>query len=805
MIQNYIKIAFRSLWRNKGFSAINILGLSIGLATCLVIMVFMYHELSFDRFNEKADRIVRVIFVGSVQGEKMKEPHVMPPVAQTLKNDFPEVEEATRLRNAGSPLVTYQGKTFKEDGFAYVDSNFFDVFTLPIIEGNPKTALSQPQSVVITKETAKKYFGNENPLGKVIDIKSWNKSFTITGIIKEVPDASHFHFSFFASTTGLEEARSSSWMSSEFFTYLVLPKGYDYKKLEAKMPGVIDKYLGPQMQEGMGMTLQEFRAKGNDLGLYLQRLTDIHLYSDLNFDLSPGGDISYVYIFGAIAIFMLLIACINFMNLSTAGASRRAKEVGIRKVIGSGKKQLIGQFLAESVVLTFLSLLIAILLVQLFFPVFNQLAGKNIGLSIFKNPLLIIGVFLLVLITGLLAGSYPAFFLSSFKPVAVLKGKFIASKSSFSLRSGLVVFQFFISIVLIICTAVVYRQLNYIQDKKLGYNKEQVLVLPDTWILGDKENLFQQQIMEDSRVVSASISGYVPAGNSNNNNFFLYDTDISTQIKTLRYQIDPQYIPTLGIEMSAGRNFNPSMLTDSNAIIINESAAKAFGWNEDAIGKTLKRNFNKGEMLSYQVIGVVKDFHFKSLHEPISPLVMTMGENSGNIIIKIKTSDIPGLLVQIKNQWSAFGKETPFSYSFLDDRFRKTYEAEQNTGKLMGIFAALTIFVACMGLFGLAMFTAQQRTKEMGIRKVLGASVSNIVTLLSKDFIKLVIVAFIIASPIAWLIMNKWLQDFAYRTDISAWVFVAAAVLSIFIAFITISIQSLKSALANPVNSLRSE
>ena len=302
---------------------------------------------------------------------------------------------------------------------------------------------------------------------------------------------------------------------------------------------------------------------------------------------------------------------------------------------------------------------------------FNQLAGKNIGLSIFKNPLLIIGVFLLVLITGLLAGSYPAFFLSSFKPVAVLKGKFIASKSSFSLRSGLVVFQFFISIVLIICTAVVYRQLNYIQDKKLGYNKEQVLVLPDTWILGDKENLFQQQIMEDSRVVSASISGYVPAGNSNNNNFFLYNTDISTQVKTLRYQVDPQYIPTLGIEMSAGRNFNASMLTDSNAIIINESAAKAFGWNQDAIGKTLKNNFNKGEKISYQVIGVVKDFHFKSLHEPISPLVMTMGQNSGNIIVKIKTSDIPGLLAQMKNQWSAFGLETPFSYSFLDDRFQK--------------------------------------------------------------------------------------------------------------------------------------
>ncbi len=424
---SYFKIAFRSLWRNKGFSAINMLGLSIGLATCMVIMVYIYHELSYDRYNEKADRIVRVIFIGAVQGEKMKEPHVMPPVAQTLKADFPEVEEATRLRNAGSPLVSYRGKTFREDGFAYVDSNFFDVFTLPVISGNPKTALALPQSVVITKETAKKYFGNEDPLGKIIEIKSWNKSFTVTGIINEVPQASHFHFSFFASMTGLEEAKQNSWMSSEFFTYLVLPKGYDHKKLEAKMPGVIDKYLGPQMQEGMGMTLQEFRAKGNDLGLYLQRLTDIHLYSDLAGDLSPGGDIRYVYIFGAIALFMLLIACINFMNLSTAGASRRAKEVGIRKVIGSGKKQLIWQFLAESVVLTFFSLIISIVLVQLFFPVFNQLAGKNLGLSVFKNPGLIAGIFLTCfdyrIISRQLSGIFPVIFQTGGSPERKIHGR----------------------------------------------------------------------------------------------------------------------------------------------------------------------------------------------------------------------------------------------------------------------------------------------------------------------------------------------------------------------------------------------
>ncbi|MGL6268780.1 MAG: ABC transporter permease, partial [Chitinophagaceae bacterium] len=433
------------------------------------------------------------------------------------------------------------------------------------------------------------------------------------------------------------------------------------------------------------------------------------------------------------------------------------------------------------------------------------LSGKNLGLTIFKSPLLMAGVFLLVLITGLLAGSYPAFFLSSFKPVTVLKGKFIATKNSFSLRSGLVVFQFFISIVLIISTAVVYRQLNYIQDKKLGYRKEQVMVIPDTWILGDKEKLFKQQIMEDSRVLSASISGYIPAGPSSNNNFFLYVQDEAATVKTLNYQVDQHYIPTLGIEMARGRNFDATMPTDSNGIILNEAAAKAFGWEKDAIGKNLKRNYKVGDGFTYHVIGVVKDFHFKSLHETISPLVMTFGGNSGTILIKSKTTDIAGLISKIKDRWSAFGVESPFSYSFLDERFLKTYESEQNTGKLLGIFAGLTIFVACMGLFGLAMFTAQQRTKEIGIRKVLGASVTSIVTLLSRDFIRLIIIAFIIASPLAWFIMNKWLQDFAYRTDISSWVFAATAGLSILIAFFTISIQSIKSALTNPVKSLRTE
>jgi len=806
MLRNYFKIAFRNLWKNKGFSAINILGLAIGITSCLIIMLFVYNELSYDRFNVKSSRIVRVTFQGSAAGEKFNEASIMPPVAQTIKSDFPEVEDATRIRDFGRPKLVYGDKSFKEDAFAFVDANFFEVFTLPIIEGDAKTALAAPNTVVITKSLARKYFGNEDPLGKVINFKEGDKAgYKVTGVIKKVPDNSHFHFDLFASMISLPESREPTWMSSNFYTYVMLRDGDDYKKLEAKLPGLVDKYIGPQMVQAMHVTLPEFRKKGNNLSFHLQRLTDIHLSTEFANDLSGSGDVRYVYIFGAIALFMLLIACINFMNLSTAGASRRAREVGIRKVMGSLRIDLIRQFLIESVVITAFAFLLAIGLVYLALPVFNSLAGQNLTLQFADHPLLLPGLLLFVLITGIVAGSYPAFYLSSFKPVTILKGKFVSGKKSVGLRSGLVVFQFFISITLIIITTVVYKQLSYIQHKNLGYDKEQVMILP-VWMLGKNSEAFSNDLVSDPRVVSFTNSGFIPAGQSDNNNFFVYPGDNSDQmVKTLRYEVDEKYISTLGIQLLTGRNFSKDFTSDSSAVVLNEAAAKVFGWGEHAPGQTISTSNHDGKKITYHVIGIVKDFHFRSLHELISPLVMVLAPNPGMMIVKLKTTDIAPLLGDLKKRWDGLSSEEPFTYSFLDDRFNNTYQSEQKIGFILGIFAGLTILIACLGLFGLAKFTTEQRIKEIGIRKVLGASAVGIANLLSADFLKLVLLGFIASTPVAWFAMNKWLQDFAYRITISWWVFAFAAFTALAIALLTVSFQAIKAAIANPVNSLKTE
>ncbi|MDR3716898.1 MAG: ABC transporter permease [Puia sp.] len=807
MFRNYFKIAVRNLWRNKGVSSINLSGLAIGIATCLIILLFVRSELSYDRYNVKADRMVRVTFRGSSQGGEMKEANVMPPVAQTLLKDYPEVEEATRLQRGSKYIVRYQDRVFSEKGFAYVDSNFFQVFTLPLEEGDARTALIEPNTVVITREIAQKYFGKEDPVGKVLSVKGWKTDLKVTGVIDKVPVNSHFHFDFFVSLVGSPDAVSASWMTSGFNTYLVLKPGYDYKKLNAKLPQVVEKYIGPQLLQGMGMSLAEFRRKGNDIGLYLQPLEDIHLHSDYTNDLEAPGDVHYVYISASIAGFMLLIACINFMNLSTAGASRRSREVGIRKVLGSMRAELVKQFLLESLLLTAIALLLAIGIVYLALPGFNSLAGKRLELSFRTTPWLVPALVLFGLLTGILAGTYPAFFLSSFKPVSVLKGRLSSGKKSIGFRSALVVFQFFISIGLIICTAVVYDQLNYIQHKKLGYDKDQVMVLPETWMLGNKGDAFNQAVQQDPRVVSISFSDYLPAGPSDGNNFFVYPEHDNTHlVKTLRYDIDYNYIPTMGMKIETGRNFDRNFGTDSSGVILNETAIRVFGWEKDPLGHTITNTDNDGHKYSFRVVGVVKDFHFRSFRERISPLVMVLSTRPGTMIVKTRTRDITGFVASMRKIWSSFTPEAPLEYSFLDERFNNTYLAEQKTALILGIFAALTIFVASLGLFGLATFTAEQRTKEIGIRKVLGASVTGIVSLLSADFLKLVCIAFLIAVPLAFYMMNKWLQDYEYRVQISWWlVFGGAALLTVAVTLITISFRSIRAALANPVDSLRSE
>ena len=805
MLKNYFKIAWRNLLKNKAFSAINIVGLAFGLASCMLISLYVLDELSFDRYNEKADQIVRVYFKGTMQGGKINESHIMPPVAQALKNDYPEVLQSTRLRQAGSPKVVIGDKQYTGDEMVFADSNFFQVFTLPLIQGDSKTALIEPNTLVITKELAEKYFGRQDPIGKVLNFKGSDIAFKVTGVIEAVPANSSFHFDMFASMAGLEEAKSPSWMVSEFFTFLVLQKGYDYKKLEAKLPLTVDKYIGPQLKTAMGMTMAEFRKSGNNIGLFLQPLTDMHLRSDFAYDLGTPGDIKYVYIFGAVAIIMLIIACINFMNLSTAGASKRAREVGVRKVMGSEKKELVWQFLLESVLLTSIALVLAVIFGLIALPLFNELSGKDLTLQLNAVPTLIPSLLFFGLCVGVLAGSYPAFFLSSFKPISVLKGKFTSDKGSIGLRSGLVVVQFCISIMLMIGTTVVYQQLKYIQNKKLGYNKDQVLVL-DTWSLGKNQEVFREALLADQGVVNVSSSGYIPAGPSNNNNYMVYPDGLNTTlVKTLRYEVDFNYIPTLGMEMAYGRNFSKDFGNDSTGVILNETAAKMLGWGKNALNHTISRRDNEGNIVTFNVIGVVKDFHFRSMHERITPLVMTLGGGAGTMIVKVQTKDMNNLLARMKGQWDAFKPENAFSYSFLDERFNDTYKAELKTGQILGIFAGLTIFVACLGLFGLAIFTAEQRTKEIGVRKVLGASVMSVTALLSKDFLKLVMIAIVIAMPLAWYGMNKWLEGFEYKIRISWWMLGISGILSMAVAMLTISYQSIKAALMDPVKSLRSE
>ena len=805
MLQNYFKIAWRNLLRNRAFSAINIVGLSIGLASCMLISLYVLDELSFDRFNEKASQIVRVSFKGVMQGGKMDEAHVMPPTAKALKDDYPEVLAATRLRQGGFPKVIIGDKKYTEDPMAFVDHNFFEIFTLPLIEGDIKTALIEPNTVIVSRAVAEKYFGKSDVIGKVINFKGSDAPYKITGVIEKVPRNSHFHYELFVSMASLEEAKSTSWMQSEYFTYLLLPKGYDYKKLEAKLPQTVEKYMAPQLKKAMGVTMAEFRKGGNNIGLYLQPLTDIHLYSTASYDLGNGGDIKYVYIFGAVAIIMLLIACINFMNLSTAGASKRAREVGVRKVMGSAKTELVWQFLLESVLLTSIALVLAIIFGLIALPLFNSLSGKDLTLQIDAVPSLIPGLILFGLVVGVLAGSYPAFYLSSFKPISILKGKFTSEKGSIDLRSGLVIVQFFISITLIAGTIVIYQQLKFIQNKKLGYDKEQVLVLT-TWPLGKNQEIFRDEILRDPGVLHVSSSGYIPAGPSNNNNFTIYPENKTTQLlKTLRYDVDVNYIPTLGMEMAAGRNFSKEFGNDSSGVILNETAVKMLGWTNDALDHTISNTSNDGTKHTYRVIGVVKDFHFRSLHERINPLAMVLKDDGGGMIVKIKTKNIEGLLSKMKSKWDEFKPEMPFTYSFMDDRINETYAAEQKTGQILGVFSALTIFVSCLGLFGLATFTAEQRNKEIGVRKVLGASVASIVSLLSKDFLKLIVIAIFISVPVAWYGMSQWLQSFEYRIDISWWMFALAGILSVAVALLTVSFQSVKAALMDPTKSLRSE
>jgi putative ABC transport system permease protein len=811
MIKNYFKIAWRNLLKNKIFSFINIFGLAIGLCCFLLISLYVIDELSYDRFYKDAHRIYRINSDISFGGSEMKMSQSADPMGAVLKKDYPQVEQFTRVyTNYGSNFIKKGTEFINEEKIAHADSTFFDMFSIPVLEGNPKTALDAPNTVAISKSAAQKYFQTSHVLGKTLEIGLTNKTlYNITAVYEDMPSNSHFNFDFICSMDNVNYDWGN-FTSHNFFTYIRLKEGVDYKVFNKNFDQVIAKYMLPKLGQLMNIkSLDEFKKTGNRLEYSLFPMTDIHLKSDRSSEIKEGSNIQYVYIFGAVALFLLLIACINFMNLSTARSANRAKEVGIRKVLGTERKTLISQFIAESALTSYIAMALALLMIAFLMPAFNELSAKSFSLLTLFNIKFFPFLLLLPLLVGILAGYYPAFFLSSYQPIETLKSKQNGGFVKSNLRSILVTFQFVVSLTLIISTIIVYQQLNYIQTKNVGFDKDQVLVLEGTGALKENQEAFKNEIAQLAGVKGATGAHFLQVSNSSRNDNTFSKEAVMTKDNGFGMQvwkIDYDYIPTLGMEIAQGRNFSKEFGTDSSGVIINETTAKILGY-ANPIGK--KVYTDEGDrtplIVSYTIVGVVKNFHFSSMRENIGPLCLKLGVNRNSLAFKINTADIPNLLSQIESKWKQAAPEMPFLHSFLDQSFDKMYRAEQRIGKVALIFAFLTILIACLGLLGLVTYMTEQRIKEIGIRKVLGASITSIVGMLSMDFLKLVLISICIASPLAYFSMKNWLQDFAFRVDISWWIFVIAGVFTMLVSILTVSYQAIKAALMNPLKSLKTE
>ena len=793
MLKNYFKIAFRNLWRHKTFSFINIMGLTVGLTAFFLIFMYVKFELSYDSFNSKADRIYRVVADLKTPSETLNTSGPGWAVGPNVKEEFSEVEAFARV--TGDNILVRKGEIkFQEENAMWADSSLFKIFDFKLLKGNSRTALAEPFSIVFTETAAKKYFGKADPMGQTLLLTGDAFPSKVTGIIKDMPENSQIKADMLVAmstiTTKFNKSLDSQWANYGNRTYLLLKPQTRALALQAKFPAFLEKRNGTQMKQ-----LQMFPT------LLLEPLRDVYLHSTR--DGSKTGNSNNVYIFSVIALFILVIACINFVNLTTARSAERAKEVGIRKVVGAGKTQLARQFIGESVLICMIAFVLAVAASALLLPLFNQLSGKIISTGIFNQPYYLLTLLLIAFGIGILAGIYPALVLSSFQPVKVLKGRFATGTKGIFLRKGLVVAQFTISIGLIIGTIVVYSQMKYMRNQDLGFNKDQKLII-DTH--GDPaKNTLRQAISTLPNVISTSLTGSVPGGGNPGAYSQVENRKGDMQIANLDlYFTDFDYIPQYKIKMVAGRAFSKEMGTDTTqAMILNETAVKLFGYSSprEIIGKKFDQWGRKGN-----IIGVMEDFHFRSLQEVIKPLSMRIEPNGCSLIsVNISPANVQKTIAAVESKWKTLIPNRPFSYFFLDEFFDKQYRSEMRFGKLFLNFALLAIFISCLGLLGLASYSTMQRTKEIGIRKVMGASVSGIVNLLSKDFLILVLISFVIAAPIAWYGMHSWLKDFAYRIDISWWVFVLAGVLAIIIALGTISFQAIKAAVANPVKSLRTE
>ncbi len=818
MIKNYFKIAWNNLKKNKVFSFINIFGLSVGLASCMLITLYIINELSYDRYQKNGENIYQLATTFIQQGKETSIPNTPAPMVHTMKMDFPEVEQTTRLMQLfaeSKTLLQYNEKngaphSFYETKGYLADSTFFRMFTYDFIEGNAATALNDPRTVVLSDEIARKFFGNQPALNKVIHISSssnGDNDFLVTGVFRPNNKPSHINGRFFLSMKGgdvetyIRENGASFATNNMYFSYLQLKPGSNIKNLEAKFPAFLDKYAG-----------NDLKAMGFGKKQFVVPLKDIHLRSGMDSNVTPPGSITYLYILASIALFTLLIACINFMNLSTARSSKRSSEVGIRKVLGAEKGSLIRQFLGESVFMSLIAFVFAFTITELLLPAFNSVSGKNLALSFTDNLLIITGFFLLSVGTGLFAGTYPAFYLSSFQPIKVLKGRFSNSLAAISLRKGLVVFQFIISVVLIIASVVISNQMNYLRSADLGFEKDRQIVVPLRSGTAKKMyTSFKNELAKQSQISGVGASLYNPGIFNPSDNLFYKEGQTMNDAKRTRMNwVDAGYLKTLNMKPVAGRLFSEEFPGDtSNRMVLNETAVREIGLGnpQEALNKKVYFDY-QGTQYAFEIVGVVKDFHFEDMHLPITPYgyrVNNTNDQFNYMMVHAKPGDMASLLKSIEASWHKLNPNEPFEYSFLDEDFQKNYEAENRLASIVSYFTVIAILICCLGLFGLATFSAEQRIKEIGVRKVLGASVSGIVGLLSKDFLKLVAVAILIASPLAWYVMHKWLQDFAYRINISWWVFLLAGIIAAVIAFVTISLQAIRAANANPVKSLRTE
>lgn len=804
MIKNFLKIAIRNIYKNKTISLINITGLAIGIASCLLIFLYVNEELNYDTHHANHDRIFRV--VEEIES-KMAQRNFAPiawPAAPALVNKFPQIENAARIYTfISSRLIKYKNKNFYEDRFIFAENDIFKILTLPLISGNPEFVLEKPFTVVITENIAKKYFNDENPVGKIININT--NDYEITGVMQNIPRNTHLKFDFIASMKTIEdESWMSNWWGTECYTYIKLKPNVDHEIFQAQMINIADDLVGEQI-----------KAKNKSYRFPLQPISDIHLYSNLRYEIESPGSITSLIIFIIIGSMVLLNACINFINLVTARSVNRAKEVGIRKVVGGYKSQIIFQFLGESFLIVLISLIIAIIIVKFAIPYFNSLLVTSYSETVFFQPQVILVIFLSILVMGFGAGIYPAMILSSYKEVSVLKGSFKSGSKGTRLRKAFVIGQFTISIALIISTIVIYQQLDFMKNRYLGFEKMQKLVIPIKGGASIRSNseFVKNEFLKHSSIIGATASSSVPGRSVSNYGIRLVGKDDDKSQSMFHLYFDADFIKNLNIEMVAGRSFSNEIATDvsqedypeSGGFLINESAAKVLGCKSANEAIELRLNTGMGGRTG-PIIGVTKDFHFRGLQSVVEPLVMEWYPSIfDNLILNIKIDDLNETQSFIEQKWGELFPGVPYECFFLDNDFNSQYKSDEQMGKITTVFTLLGIFIACLGLLGLASFTVVQRTKEIGIRKVMGATESNIIFVLTKEFTKWVLYANIIAWPLAWIAMNSWLQNFAYRTEMQWWVFLLSGGIALFISVLTVSLQAIKTALANPIDSLRYE